>query len=306
VKSYVLRKLIALPIILIGVSFIIFIAVRALPGDPARLMAGPEATEAALEGVRRRLGLDQPVLVQYGYFILNALQGDLGLSLRSKIPVMKEIGDRFPNTLSLALVSYFFAVIAGVAAGVMAAVHRGKWPDQLVMVIAILAASLANFWLALMSMNTFAVQLRWLPLMGMGSWAHYVLPSITLALLPAAIIARMTRSSMVEVLGQDYIRTARAKGLDEGTVYRKHALRNAMIPIITIIALNFGAVVSGAVVAETVFSWPGIGRLLVDAVRFRDYPVIQGVTLLAVACVVIVNLMADLLITVVNPRVRMD
>lgn len=305
-KSYVLRKLIALPIILIGVSFIIFIAVRALPGDPARLMAGPEATEAALEGVRRRLGLDQPVLVQYGYFILNALQGDLGLSLRSKIPVMKEIGDRFPNTLSLALVSYFFAVIAGVAAGVMAAVHRGKWPDQLVMVIAILAASLANFWLALMSMNTFAVQLRWLPLMGMGSWAHYVLPSITLALLPAAIIARMTRSSMVEVLGQDYIRTARAKGLDEGTVYRKHALRNAMIPIITIIALNFGAVVSGAVVAETVFSWPGIGRLLVDAVRFRDYPVIQGVTLLAVACVVIVNLMADLLITVVNPRVRMD
>jgi glutathione transport system permease protein len=306
VKSYVLRKLIALPIILIGVSFIIFIAVRALPGDPARLMAGPEATEAALEGVRRRLGLDQPVLVQYGYFIVNALQGDLGLSLRSKIPVMKEIGDRFPNTLTLALVSYVFAIAIGVGSGVIAAVYRGKWPDHIVMVVAILAASLANFWLALMAMNTFAVQLKWLPLMGMGSWAHYVLPSLTLALLPAAIIARMTRSSMVEVLGQDYVRTARAKGLDEATVYRKHALRNAMIPIITIIALNFGAVVSGAVVAETVFSWPGIGRLLVDAVRFRDYPVIQGVTLLAVACVVIVNLLADLLITVVNPRVRMD
>jgi glutathione transport system permease protein len=306
VKAYVLRKLIALPIILIGVSFIIFIAVRALPGDPARLMAGADATEAALEGVRRRLGLDQPVLVQYGYFILNALQGDLGLSLRSKIPVTKEIADRFPNTLTLALVSYFFAVVAGVGAGVLAAIHRGKWPDQVVMVVAILAASLANFWLALMAMNFFAVQLKWLPLMGMGSWAHYVLPSLTLALLPAAIIARMTRSSMVEVLGQDYIRTARAKGLDEGTVYRKHALRNAMIPIITIIGLNFGAVVSGAVVAETVFAWPGIGRLLVDAVRFRDYPVIQGVTLLAVACVVVVNLLADLLITLVNPRVRMD
>ena len=305
-KAYLLRKLIALPLILIGVSFIVFIAVRALPGDPARLMAGPDATEAALEGVRRRLGLDQPVLVQYGYFILNALQGDLGLSLRSKIPVTKEIADRFPNTLMLAVVSYAFAVVAGVSAGVLAAVHRGRWPDQLVMVVAILAASLANFWLALMAMSLFAVQLRWLPLMGTGSWAHYVLPSLTLALLPAAIIARMTRSSMVEVLGQDYIRTARAKGLDEGTVYRKHALRNAMIPIITIIGLNFGAVVSGAVVAETVFAWPGIGRLLVDAVRFRDYPVIQGVTLLAVALVVIVNLVADLLISVVNPRVRMD
>ncbi len=304
-KAYLLRKLIALPLILIGVSFIVFIAVRALPGDPARLMAGPDATEAALEGVRRRLGLDQPVLVQYGYFILNALQGDLGLSLRSKIPVTKEIADRFPNTLMLALVSYAFAVVIGVGAGVVAAVHRGRWPDQIVMIVAILAASLANFWLALMAMNFFAVQLRWLPLMGTGTWAHYVLPSLTLALLPAAIIARMTRSSMVEVLGQDYIRTARAKGLDEATVYRKHALRNAMIPIITIIGLNFGAVVSGAVVAETVFAWPGIGRLLVDAVRFRDYPVIQGVTLLAVALVVVVNLMADLLISVVNPRVRM-
>jgi len=306
VKAYILRKLIALPIILIGVSFIVFIAVRALPGDPARLMAGPDATEAALEGVRTRLGLDQPVLIQYGYFIINALQGDLGLSLRSKIPVTQEIAERFPNTFALAVVSYVFAILIGVSAGIMAAAHRGRWPDQLVMVFAILAASLANFWLALMSMNTFAVQLRWLPLMGTGTWQHYVLPSITLALLPAAIIARMTRSSMIEVLGQDYIRTARAKGLDEAAVYRDHALRNAMIPIITIIALNFGAVVSGAVVAETVFAWPGIGRLLVDAVRFRDYPVIQGVTLLAVALVVLVNLIADLLITLVNPRVRMD
>ncbi len=305
-KSYLLRKLIALPLILIGVSFIVFITVRALPGDPARLMAGPDATEAALQGVRIRLGLDQPVLVQYGYFIINALQGDLGLSLRSKIPVTQEIVDRFPNTFTLAVVSYFFAIVIGVTAGIIAAAYRGRWPDQVVMVFAILAASLANFWLALMSMNTFAVQLRWLPLMGTGTWQHYVLPSITLALLPAAIIARMTRSSMVEVLGQDYIRTARAKGLAEPAVYRRHALRNAMIPIITIIALNFGAVVSGAVVAETVFSWPGIGRLLVDAVRFRDYPVIQGVTLLAVALVVLVNLMADVLITLVNPRVRMD
>jgi glutathione transport system permease protein len=305
-KAYVLRKLVALPIILIGVSFIIFLVVRALPGDPARLMAGADATEAALEGVRRRLGLDQPVLVQYGYFIFNALQGDLGLSLRSKIPVMREIADRFPNTLTLAVVSYFFAVSIGVASGVLAAVFRGRWPDQVVMVLAILAASLANFWLALMSMNTFAVQLNWLPLMGMGSWQHYVLPSMTLALLPAAIIARMTRSSMIEVLGQDYIRTARAKGLASAVIYRKHALRNALIPIITIVGLNFGAVVSGAVVAETVFNWPGIGRLLVDAVRFRDYPVIQGVTLLCVACVVLVNLMADLLIALVNPRVSLS
>jgi len=305
-NAYIIRKLIALPIILIGVSFLIFIAVRALPGDPARLMAGSDATEAALEGVRIRLGLDQPVLIQYGYFILNALQGDLGLSLRSKIPVTQEIAERFPNTLTLAIVSYTFAILIGVTAGVVAAANRGRWPDHIVMVFAILAASLANFWLALMGMNTFAVWLRWLPLMGMGSWQHYVLPSITLALLPAAIIARMTRSSMVEVLGQDYVRTARAKGLDNVTVYRKHALRNAMIPILTIIGLNFGAVVSGAVVAETVFNWPGIGRLLVDAVRFRDYPVIQGITLLCVACVVIVNLVTDIAIMLINPRVRID
>ncbi|QQA44250.1 ABC transporter permease [Pelagovum pacificum] len=305
-KAYFFRKILALPLILLGVSFIVFMAVRALPGDPARLMAGPDAPEAALVLVRERLGLNQPVIVQYGYFLVNALQGDLGMSLRSKVPVTQEIADRFPNTLKLAFVSYMIAVLVGIPAGILSAAARGRWPDQLVMIFAILAASLANFWLALMGMNLFAVKLGWLPLMGMGTWQHYILPSVTLALLPAAIIARMTRSSMIEVLGQDYIRTARAKGIDEGKVYRKHALRNALIPIVTIVGLNFGAVVSGAVVAETVFSWPGIGRLLVDAVRYRDYPVIQGVTLLTVASVVIVNLAADLLIMLINPRVRVS
>ncbi|MGZ9810874.1 ABC transporter permease [Pseudoroseicyclus sp. H15] len=305
-KAYFLRKILGLPLILLGVSLIVFLAVRALPGDPARLMAGPDAPEAVLVDVRARLGLDQPVIVQYGLFLKNAVQGDLGNSLRSKQPVVQEIAKRFPNTLALAIVAYVFAIVVGISAGVLSAAYRGRWPDQIVMVAAILAASLANFWLALMGMNYFSVQLGWLPLMGMGTWKHYVLPALTLALLPTAIIARMTRSSMIEVLGQDYVRTARAKGVDEPHVYRNHALRNALIPIVTIVGLNFGAVVSGAVVAETVFNWPGIGRLLVDSVRYRDYPVIQGVTLLTVASVVVVNLLADLMIMLINPRVRVS
>jgi glutathione transport system permease protein len=176
----------------------------------------------------------------------------------------------------------------------------------MVMIAAIGGASVANFWLALMMMNLFAVQLKWLPLLGAGGWQNYVMPALALGLLPAALIARMTRSSMLEVIGQDYIRTARAKGLGSSVIYRKHALRNALIPIVTIIGLNFGGLLGGAVVTESVFNWPGIGRLLVDAVRYRDYPIIQGVTLLTVVSVVLVNFLADLVIAAINPRIRFD
>lgn len=305
-QAYFLRKLASLPLILIGVSLLVFIAIRALPGEPARVLAGPEATQEAVDAMTARLGLDRSIPEQYFAFATNALQGDFGNSIRSNLPVLQEITDRLPYTLALAVLAYVIAIGVGVPAGMMAAMNRNRWPDYLVMVLAIAGASIANFWLALMAMNYFSVELGWLPLLGASSWQSYILPSVTLAVLPTAVIARMTRSSMIEVLGQDYVRTARAKGLPKREVYWSHALRNALIPIVTIVGLNFGGLIGGAVVTESVFNWPGIGRLMVDSVRYRDYPVIQGVALVAVFGVVIVNLLAELLIAILNPRIRFE
>lgn len=305
-KAYILKKLLALPLILIGVSLLIFIAIRALPGDPARMMAGPEATQEAVDHMRARLGLDRSVAEQYGQFAYGAVRGDLGMSIKSKLPVVDEIAERMPFTLGLAITAYLLAIAIGVPAGMIGAIYRHGWPDQAVMLLAIAGASIANFWLALMAMNTFSVSLGWLPLLGATSWKSFILPSITLAVLPMAVIARMTRSSMIEVLAQDYIRTARAKGVTPGSIYWSHALRNALIPIVTIVGLNFGSLIGGAVVTESVFNWPGIGRLLVDSVRYRDYPVIQGVTLVAVTGVVVMNFLAEMVIAALNPKIRFD
>ncbi len=303
---YLARRLLTLPLILLGVSFLIFATVRLLPGDPARIMAGPQATGEDVAAMRTRLGLDQPFPLQYAIFLGHAVQGDLGLSLRSKRPVRAEIADRFPYTLALACTSYAMAIVAGTLAGVAGALFRGGAVDAGVMLGSILAGSLANFWLALMGMDLFAVRLGWLPLFGAGDWTHYVLPTLALGLLPTALIARMTRSSMLEILQQDYIRTARAKGLAQWRVTFRHALRNAVVPIVTIVGLNFGGLLGGAVVTETVFNWPGIGRMLIDSVRMRDYPAIQGLVLLAVCCVVLVNLLADFIIAAIDPRIRFD
>ena len=301
----ILRKLAALPLALLGVSALIFLVIHALPGDPARMMAGPEATQAAVDGMRARLGLDQPLPVQYLHFVTGALHGDLGQSLRSQNPVAQEIARRLPPTLALALVSYAAAILLGVPAGTIAAIHRGGWPDQVVMLGAILGASVASFWLALLLMSLFAVQLHWLPLLGAAGWRNYVMPGAVLAALPTALIARMTRAGMIEVLRLDYIRTAWAKGLAPRAVYARHALRNVLAPVITVVGLNFGSLVGGAVVTEQVFAWPGLGRLLVDSVRDRDYPVRQAVTRLAVTAGVVVNLAAERLIVLLNPRLRM-
>ena len=305
-KAYIAKKLLSLPLILIGVSLLVFVAIRALPGDPARLMAGPEATQEAVDNMTTRLGLDRSLPAQYGSFALDALRGDLGISIKSKLPVVSEIGERLPFTLGLAITAYLIAIGLGVPAGMIAAIYRHGWPDQAVMILAIVGASVANFWLALMAMNTFSVQLGWLPLLGATSWKSFIMPSVTLAVLPTAVIARMTRSSMIEVMNQDFIRTAYAKGVTPARIYWNHALRNALIPIITIVGLNFGSLIGGAVVTESVFNWPGLGRFLVDAVRYRDYPVIQGVTLVAVTGVVLMNFLAELLIAVLNPRIRLD
>ena len=304
--TYLFRKVAMLPVVLLAVSLLIFSAVRQLPGDPARVMAGPQATQEAVDAMHERLGLGRPFAVQYQVFLSGALRGDLGESLHSKLPVTQDIAERLPYTAALALTSYLFAILVGLSTGIFAAIYRGSWFDHVAMILAILGASVANFWLALMALTLFSVQLGWLPLLGADSWKSYILPSVTLGVLPAALIARMTRASMLENINQDYVRTARAKGLGSGAVYLRHTLRNALIPIVTIVGLNFGGLLGGAVITETVFNWPGLGRLLVDAVRFRDYAVIQGVTLLTVIIVVSTNLLVDVLLSAIDPRIRFE
>jgi glutathione transport system permease protein len=304
--TYLAQKLLAMPLILLLASLLIFSAVRLLPGDPARLMAGMQADQATVDTVRHRLGFDQPFPIQYERFLTRALHGDLGQSARSQQPVAREIAERLPYTFALTTVSYVIAILLGLAAGILAAVYQGSWLDSLVMLCTISGASVANFWVALMAMDLFAVKLGWLPLMGAGDWRNYILPAATLALAPTAVIARMTRGSMLEIIHQDYIRTARAKGLGDAAVYLKHALRNALVPIVTIVGMNFAALLGGAVITESVFNWPGVGRLLVDAVRYRDYATIQGITLITVFIVVMMNFAADLAVGFLNPRIRFD
>jgi glutathione transport system permease protein len=305
-RAYLARKILMLPVILLVASFLIFWAVHLLPGDPARLMAGMQADQQVVNDVRSRMGLDKPFATQYRIFLLHALHGNLGVSNRSHKPVSQEIGERFPYTLALTSVSYLFALLLGLTGGILAAIYHGCWLDQLVMIGAIAGGSIANFWLALMAMNLFAVQLGWVPLMGADRWQSYILPAVTLGLLPGAVIARMCRASMLDIIHQDYIRTARAKGLSTFNVYLKHALKNALTPIVTIAGMNFSGLLGGAVITETVFNWPGIGRLMVDAVRDRDYATIQGITLLTVAIVVTINLVVDLLIGMIDPRIRFE
>lgn len=305
-KAYVIKKLLSLPLILLGASLIVFMAIRMLPGDPARLMAGPQATQDDVSRMHTRLGLDDPLAVQYGHFVSGMLKGDFGTSLKSGQPVSAEMSERVPYTLGLALLAWMMAVILGIPMGMCAAIYRNHMADHVLMLVAIAGASIANFWLALIAMDTFSVKLGWLPLLGAEGWKSYILPSVCLGIFPMAVMSRMTRSSMVDVLGEDYIRTARAKGLAPFQVYFKHALRNALIPIVTIIALNFGSLIGGAVVTESVFNWPGIGRYLVDSVRYRDYPVIQGVTMITVASVVVMNLVGEMIIARINPKIRFD
>lgn len=305
-KAYVIKKLLSLPLILLGASLIVFLAIRMLPGDPARLMAGPQATQDDVSRMHTRLGLDDPLAVQYGHFVSGMLKGDFGTSLKSGQPVSAEMSERVPYTLGLALLAWMMAVILGIPMGMCAAIYRNHVADHVLMLVAIAGASIANFWLALIAMDTFSVKLGWLPLLGAEGWKSYILPSVCLGIFPMAVMSRMTRSSMVDVLGEDYIRTARAKGLAPFQVYFKHALRNALIPIVTIIALNFGCLIGGAVVTESVFNWPGIGRYLVDSVRYRDYPVIQGVTMITVASVVVMNLVGEMIIARINPKIRFD
>lgn len=302
--AYVARRLVALIPVLFGVSLIVFGILQFVPGDPARQMAGIDASEEDVETIRRHLGLDRPLYVQYATFVGNALKGDFGRSIRSREAVTTELRLRLPNTIQLAVTSMFIATVFGVGLGIIAATRPYSVWDNLSMLLAISGVSMPVFWLGIMLILVFSVTLRWLPTSGHGSLSHLILPSLTLAATSAAIIARQTRSDLIEVLQQDYIRTARAKGLRERAMIFRHALPNAMIPTVTVVGLQFGYLLGGAVITESVFAWPGVGRLLVDGIKYRDFPVVQATILVLAVIFVFVNLLVDLLYVALDPRIR--
>jgi len=302
---YILRRMAAAVPVVWGVSTFVFLMIHLVPGDPVQLMYGNlPMSQADLDRIRTQLGLDQPLLVQYGQFFVKLLQGDLGRSIRSQQPVVNEILLRLPYSVLLATLSTAAALVLGLLAGVLSATRRGRWLDTLTTAISVLGVSVPSFWLGLMLIFLFAVRLGWLPASGSGTPQHLVLPVLSLALLSSSIIARLTRSGMLDVLNMEYVTTARAKGLAERAILYRHALKNALIPVITIVGLQFGALLGGAFVVETVFAWPGVGRLAVQALSNRDYPIIQGVVLFVSLIVVLVNLATDVLYVAIDPRVR--
>lgn len=302
--NYFLKRVLGVIPTMLIVAVLVFLFVHMLPGDPARLAAGPEADAATVELVRKDLGLDRPMPEQFVRYFTNALRGDFGTSLRSKRPVSDEIGERFLPTLYLTIASMVWAVIFGMSIGISSAVWRNKWPDRLGMTLAVSGISFPAFALGMLLMEVFSVQLGWLPSIGADSWKHYILPSLTLGAAVAAVMARFTRASFIEVLQEDFVRTARAKGVRETVVVIKHTLRNAMIPVVTMMGLQFGFLLGGSILVEKVFNWPGLGRLLVDAVEMRDYPVIQAEVLLFSLEFILINLVVDMLYTVINPTIR--
>lgn len=302
--QYLIRRLLGIVPVMLVIAVLVFSFVHMLPGDPARLVAGPDATADDVALVRADLGLDKPLHEQFLTFLGNIVQGELGTSLKTRRPVAEEIGERLMPTVWLSVVSMVWAVIAGLLIGVLSAVKRGRWQDYGGMVLAVSGISFPSFWLGLLMIGVFSVDLGWLPTGGYGTWQHFVMPSIALGLGVAAVMARFTRSAFIEISREDYVRTARAKGVFERAVIWKHTLRNAMIPIITMVGLQFGFLLGGSIVVETVFTWPGLGRLLVDSVSYRDYPVIQAEILLFSIEFILINLAVDMLYAFANPEIR--
>ncbi len=332
--NYIIKRLLALIPILIGVAVIVFLIVHLIPGDPAQTMLGERATDAQLEQLRESMGLNDPLYTQFWRYVKDLFRGDLGRSIMSNNPVISELKIRFPATLELSFFAMIFAVFVGVPAGIFAAINQNSWFDNLSMMVALIGVSMPIFWLGLMFIWLFAVELGWFPPSSRISVEtvlnpvtnlyvvdsilngnfnalidilhHLFLPSVALGTIPMAIIARMTRSSMLEVLRQDFIRTAYAKGLKRKAVIFKHALKNALVPIITVVGLQFGVLLGGAVMTETIFSWPGLGKYLVDAIYARDFPIVQGGILFFAGVFVFVNLIVDLSYATVDPRIQYE
>jgi peptide/nickel transport system permease protein len=311
-RRYVVDRLLGMVVVMLVVATMAFLIVRVIPGDPAGIMLGPDATPADVVALRTRLGLDRPIPVQYVIFLRDLAVGDLGQSIFLGRSVLQALADRTEPTLALTLLATAIALAIGIPAGIVAAVRRGGALDQTTRGLAMLGASIPSFWLALLFMQTFAVSFGWFPVAGYGEpgapflerMRHLIMPAVVLGLISSALITRFTRASMLDVLGEDYVRTARSKGLAERVVVMKHALRNAMIPILTVVGLTVAVLLGGAVVTETVFGLPGVGNLVVQAVLRRDYPVIQGALIVIAGLYVLVNLAIDLLYTLIDPRVR--
>ncbi len=310
--GYLIRRLLASIPVLGVVAVFVFLLLRLTPGDPAAIIAGDTATPEQLERIRTSLGLNEPLMTQFVTWVGKILHGDLGVSLISNVPVLNMIGQRLEPTISIALTTMIFAIVVAVPLGVIAAWKHDTWIDRCVMGLSVLGFSVPVFVVGYVLVQIFAIELRWLPVQGFRSisrgfgpfFERALLPTLALSFIYIALIARMTRASMLDVLGEDYVRTARAKGIAEGSVLMKHALRNAAVPVITVIGTGFGLLISGVVVTESVFNLPGIGRLTVDAVLARDYPVIQGVILLTSALYVAINLLIDVAYTFLDPRIR--
>lgn len=302
--KYVLKRILLLIPVLLGVSLLVFAIMSLTPGDPAQLILGENAPKEAVLKLREEMGLNDPFFMQYFRFVKNAIMGDFGRSYTTGREVFGEIFARFPNTLILAIIGIIISVCIGIPIGIISATRQYSFLDSFSMVIALLGVSMPVFWLGLMLILTFSVKLGWLPSGGFDGLKSIILPAVTLGVGSAAIITRMTRSSMLEVIRQDYIRTARAKGVAEKVVINKHALKNALIPIITVVGLQFGHLLGGAVLTESVYSWPGVGRLMVDAIRQKDTPTVLAAVVFLAAAFSVVNLLVDILYAYVDPRIK--
>jgi peptide/nickel transport system permease protein len=302
---YLLRRIVMTIPVLLGVATLVFSLIHLVPGDPAQAMLGEGASPQDIAALRNRLGLDQPLVMQYGRFMWGLGHGDLGISLRTGRPVAVSIMERMPATAELAVGAMLVAVLLAIPLGVAAAVWHNTPIDHGAMAAALIGVSMPNFWLGPLLAIVFAVQLGWLPVSGRGSFAHLILPAVTLGAALAAILARMTRTSLLEELREPYVAAARARGVSRGSAVWRHALRNSLAPVVTIIGLQLGSVLTGAIITETIFSWPGVGRLLIQSISFRDYPLVQGCILLIAVTYVAVNVLADFVYGWLDPRVRL-
>ena len=301
--QFILKRLGLAILVAFTVSFISF-SLLFLSGDPAAALAGETASGEDIEALRRLYGFDRPMLVQYGEWLFSAIQGDFGESYYFRLPVASLIADRLSVTMTLGVCGIVFALLTAVPLGVVAAIRPNSIIDRVALFISVAGQAMPSFWFGLILIVIFAIQLGWLPPSGTDTWRHFILPTIVLGTIPLAVIARQTRSAMLEVLGEDYIRTARAKGMSPGRINGIHALRNALIPVITVIGLSVGTLLAGAILTETIFSWPGIGKWMVDSIFRRDYPVVQGGLLLIAVMVMVVNLTVDMLYGIINPKIR--
>ena len=304
-KQFIINRVLSGILVIFGISIFSFLLIHFIPGDPVKIMLGINASPEQVEKLTHHLGLDKPLLVQYGQYIMNVFEGDFGTSLKTGRPVLTEILDRFPETVKLAVFGLFVAVVIGISLGILAARFKDSFIDKLCTALATLGVSIPSFWLAILFVMLFSVKLSWFPIANGTGFRDLILPAVTLGVVASTMIMRLTRNGMVEVLSNDYIRTARAKGLEDGLILFRHALRNVLIPVVTVIGLQLAALLGGTVIIEQVFNWPGLGTLALGAIMSRDFPLIQGIVLFMGVTYVTINILVDVLYSLIDPRVEM-